>query len=87
MLGFQINDMFDEGKYIHESYVDKLADYICGNLHNWMPNRSYWRSQYEQCTNLRIVIRWRKKMRLPAYAKKEEKIRNNELVNGFFQGS
>ena len=84
MLGCQINDMFDEGKYINEFYVDELVNYICGNLNSWTPNRWYWERQYNYCNKLRITIRWRKSRGLPPKAKKGEMIcRNNELINFF----
>ena len=85
MLDYQIHKKFERRENIASFYVDQLVNYICGNLNNWTPNRSYWEEQYNYCNKLRIVIRWKIAKGLPAKAKKDETIcyKIDQLINFF----
>ena len=85
MMGFQIHEKFERGKYIQSRHIDELINYICSNLHSWTPNRSYRERQYHYTTKLIFVINRRKAKGLPASAKKGEMIcyKTNELINFF----
>ena len=74
---------FDEGHYIHQASLCKVANYIYANLISWSPNRSFWEAEYNYVTKLMIVLQLEKKHGLPLMAKKGEAIFNNELVNFF----
>ena len=72
---------FDEGHYIHQASLCKVANYIYANLISWSPNRSFWEAEYNYVTKLMIVCNWKQKRGLRLMAKKGEAICNDELAN------
>ena len=69
--------------YIHQEFIKKITNYICGQLISWSPNRSHYERQYKFATKLQIVCRWKQPRGLPALAKKGKAICNDQLVNFF----
>ena len=51
---------------VYKDDLNEIQNYICGNLNSWSPNRSYWYKQYNICTKLYDVCKWREKKRFPA---------------------
>ena len=35
-------ESFENGDYILKENIKFVKDFICGNLNNWFPNRSYY---------------------------------------------
>ena len=52
---------FDEGHYIHQASLCKVANYIYANLISWSPNRSFWEAEYNYVTKLMIVLQLERK--------------------------
>ena len=61
---------FDEGHYIHQASLCKVANYIYANLISWSPNRSFWEAEYNYVTKLMIVLQLQKKAWFTANGKK-----------------
>ena len=57
---------FENYEYVYKDDLNEIQNYICGNLNSWSPNRSYWYKQYNICTKLYDVCKWREKKRFPA---------------------
>ena len=74
---------FENYEYVHKDYLNEIQNYICGNLNSWSPNRSYWYEQYNICTKLYHVCKWRKGKGFQPIGKKGENICNDKLVNIF----
>ena len=79
-MSWAIYESFEDGDYILEENIKLVTDFICGNLNNWSPNRSYYQAQYNYATRLYHVCRWRRKSSLRPIAIKGEAICNEELV-------
>ena len=79
----------------YESYqsLDKndikiFRDYACRQFHNWTPNADFYQVVYDECNNLYLVIKWRKRHKLSASALKGEKVEDDFIVfskNFFFR--
>ena len=82
-MSWAMYESFENGDYILEENIKLVTDFICGNLNNWSPNRSYYQAQYNYATKLYHVCRWRRKRSLRLIAKKGEAICNEELVDFF----
>ena len=41
-----MHESFENCDYILEENIKLATDFICGNLNNWSPNRSYCQAQY-----------------------------------------
>ena len=80
---YLIFEAFEREDYIHQEFIKKITNYICGQLISWSPNRSYYERQYKFATKLQIVCRWKQQSGLPALAKKGKAICNDQLVNFF----
>ena len=76
-------EAFERGDYIPQEHIKKVTNYICGQLISWSPNRSYFQTAYSYATKLVHVCSWKKKLGLPALAKKGEAICGDESVNVF----
>ena len=76
-------EAFENGEYIQEQDIKKAANYICGHLISWSPNRSYFECQYNYATKLQLVCKWKRKHGFAACAKKGEAICDDKLVNFF----
>ena len=50
-------ESFENGDYILEENIKLVTDFICRNLNNWSPNRSYYQAQYNYATKLYHVCR------------------------------
>ena len=62
----------ENGEYIQEQDIKKVANYICGHLISWSPNQSYFECQYNYATKLQLVCKWKRKHGLAACAKKRK---------------
>ena len=56
-MSWAIYESFEDGDYILEENIKLVTDFICGNLNNWSPNRSYYQAQYNYATKLYHVCR------------------------------
>ena len=72
-MSWAMYESFENGDYILEENIKLATDFICDNLNNWSPNRSYYQAQYNYTTKLYHVCRWRRKRRLRPVAKKERR--------------
>ena len=77
---YLLYEAFRRGDYIPQEHIKKVTNYICCQLISWLPNRSYFQTEYNYVTKLIHVCRWKKKRGLPALAKKGEAICGDELV-------
>lgn len=74
MSEFFLYEKFDNYQYVREEDLKKIQNYICGNLISWNPNRRYWYEEYNICTKLFFVCRWRKKKEVFNQLLKKEKL-------------
>ena len=79
-MSWPMYELFENGNYICEENIKLVTDFICTNLINWSPNRSYYQCQYNYVTKLFHACKWRKKHGFCAIAKKGEAICWDELV-------
>ena len=82
-MSWAMYESFENGDYILEENIELVTNFICANLNNWSPNRSYYQAQYNYATKLYYVCKWRRKRGFRPFAKKPEAICNDELVNCF----
>lgn len=82
-MSWTMYESFENGDYIHEENIKLVTDFICANLNNWSPNRSYYQAQHNYATKLYHVCKWRKQRGFRPIENKGEAICNNELVNFF----
>ena len=80
---YLLYETFERGDYITQEHIKKVTNYICHQLISWSPNRSNFQTIYSYGTKLIHVCRWKKKLGLPALARKGEAICGDELVNFF----
>ena len=52
---------FENYEYVYKDDLNEIQNYICGNLNSWSPNRCYWYEQFNICTKLYDVCKWREK--------------------------
>ena len=78
MNQLSLYEPFENCEYIKEEDIDKISNYICGNLNSWFSNRSYWYAQYTYYTNLNFVWKWRKEKGFRPIVKKGETICNDK---------
>ena len=67
-------DMYESsenGDYILEENIELVTNFICANLNNWSPNRSYYQAQYNYATKLYYVCKWRRKRGFRPFAQKK----------------
>ena len=76
-------EAFLRGEYIPHEQIQKVTNFICGQLISWSHNRSFCQGEYNLATKLIIVCLWEKKKGLPAIAKGGQTICNDKLVNFF----
>ena len=81
MSGFLLYEKFNNYQYVREEDLEEIQNYICGN--SWSPNQRYWYEEYNICTKLFFVCKWRKKRGFQPIAKKGETICDDILVNIF----
>lgn len=82
-MSWAMYESSENGDYILEENIELVTNFICANLNNWSPNRSYYQAQYNYATKLYYVCKWRRKRGFHPFAKKQEAICNDELVNCF----
>lgn len=82
-MSWAMYESSENGDYILEENIELVTNFICANLNNWSPNRSYYQAQYNYATKLYYVCKWRRKCGFRPFAKKQEAICNDELVNCF----
>lgn len=80
-MSWAMYESSENGDYILEENIELVTNFICANLNNWSPNRSYYQAQYNYGTKLYHV--WRRKRKLHTIAKKGEASCRGELVNFF----
>ena len=56
-MSWAMYESFENGDYILEENIKLVTDFICRNLNNWSPNRSYYQAQYNYATKLYHVCR------------------------------
>ena len=61
-------EAFLRGEYIPHEQIQKVTNFICGQLISWSHNRSFCQGEYNLATKLIIVCLWEKKD-FPAIAK------------------
>ena len=76
-------ESFERCKYISEENLKLVENFICGNLNDWSPNKSYNDTQWNYLTKLYDVCKWRKERGFHPIGEKGEAICNNELANFF----
>ena len=76
-------EAFSRGEYIPHEQIQKVTNFVCGQLISWSHNRSFCQGEYNLATKLIIVCLWEKKKDFPAIAKGGQTICNDELVNFF----
>ena len=69
-MSWAMYETFENGDYILEENIELVTNFICGNLNNWSPNRSYYQAQYNYVTKLYHVCKWRRKRGFRPIAKK-----------------
>ena len=69
---------FENYEYVYKDDLNEIQNYICGNLNSWSPNQSYWYEQYNTCSKLYSVCKWRKEKGFQPIGKNGEKICNNK---------
>ena len=82
-MSWAMYESSENGDYILEENIELVTNFICANLNNWSPNRSYYQAQYNYATKLYYVCKWRRKRGFRPFARKQEAICNDELVNCF----
>lgn len=69
-MSWAMYESSENGDYILEENIELVTNFICANLNNWSPNRSYYQAQYNYATKLYYVCRWRRKRGFGPFAKK-----------------
>ena len=71
----------------YESYqsLDKndikiLRDYACRQFHNWTRDADFYQVVYDECNNLYLLIKWKKRHKLSASALKGENMVADVIV-------
>ena len=82
-MSWTMFELFENDNYICEENIKLVTGFICANLINWSPNRSYYQCQYNYVTKLYHACKWRKDRGFCAIAKKVEAIFGDELVKLF----
>ena len=54
-------EAFSRGEYIPHEQIQKVTNFICGQLISWSHNRSFCQGEYNLATKLIIVCLWEKK--------------------------
>ena len=72
--GNRLFNWYEQGCMIEDHEVEKLINYLAGQLIAWSPNRAYYQDWYNEANNLQIVIRWRKRNRGVGCGKKGERV-------------
>ena len=81
-MSWAMYELFENGNYICEENIKLVTDFICANLINWSPNRSYYQCHF-YVTKLYHACKWIKEHGFCTIAKKEEAICGDELVKFF----
>ena len=74
MCRLSLYKAFENYECVHKDDLNEIQNYICGNLNSWSPNRSYCYEQYNICTKLYDVCKWRGQKGFQPIGKKREKI-------------
>ena len=74
MCRLSLYKAFENYECVHKDDLNEIQNYICGNLNSWSPDRSYCYEQYNICTKLYDVCKWRGKKDFQPIGKKREKI-------------
>ena len=74
MAGYRLFNWYEQGCMIEDREVEKLINYLAGQLVAWSPNRAYYQDWYNEANNLQIVIRWRKRKYGVGCGKKGERV-------------
>ena len=78
-MSWAMYELFENGNYICEENIKLVTDFICANLINWSPNRSYYQCHH-YVTKLYHACKWIKEHGFCAIAKKGEAICGDKLV-------
>ena len=82
-MSYALFEEFENGNYFSQENLKLIENFICGNLNDRFPNKSYYYTQWNYLTKLYDVCLWRKKNGFRPIAKKGEAICGGELVNFF----